>query len=116
MALESSVALAQPSTPNAFTAPPIPANIPVPDGNRLFLMGQAQGTQNYICLPSATGFSWTFFSPQATVFITFPSIGPDLRQQIITHFLSPNLAESGRPRATWQSSFDTSAFLGPNAA
>jgi Protein of unknown function (DUF3455). len=112
MALESSVALAQPSPPNAFTAPPIPANLEVPDGNRLFLMGQAQGTQNYICLPSATGFSWTFFSPQATVFITFPSIGRDLRQQIITHFLSPNPAESGMPRVTWQSSFDTSASWG----
>ncbi len=35
MALESFVAPAQPSTPNAFTAPPIPANIEAPDGNRL---------------------------------------------------------------------------------
>src|SRR5262249_36506504 len=32
----------------------------------------------------------------------------EIRQQIATHFLSPNPSESGLPRATWQSSFDTS--------
>jgi hypothetical protein len=109
MALESSAALAQPATENALAAPPVPTNLQVPAGNTLFLKGQAQGTQNYICLPSASGFSWTFFSPQATLFLTFKFLGGDVRQQIITHFLSPNPSEGGTPRATWQSSLDTSA-------
>jgi len=81
----------------------------VPAGNTLFLQGHAQGTQNYICLPSGGGFAWTFFSPQATLFFNITWIGGDLPQQIITHFLSPNPVEKGTPRATWQSSFDTSA-------
>ena len=81
----------------------------MPEGNTLFLKAQAQGTQNYICLPTSSGFSWTFFSPQATVFFTFQWFGYDIRRQVITHFLSPNPEESGAPRVTWQSSFDTSA-------
>jgi hypothetical protein len=40
----------------------------------------------------------------------------DARQQIMTHFLSPNPFESGLPRATWQSSFDTSAVWGKAVA
>ena len=109
-ALESSVALAQPAT-NTFTPPPIPDKLQVQDGGTLFLKGQAQGTQNYICLPSGSGFAWTFFSPQATLFFTTKLFGADIRQQIITHFLStnPNPADNGAARATWQSSIDTSA-------
>ncbi len=83
----------------------VPAGLEVPAGNRLFLLGHAAGTQNYVCLPSATapsGFAWTFFAPQATLFGPF---GP----QMITHFLSPNPDEAGTPRATWQSSRDSSA-------
>src|SRR3979490_963712 len=90
MALESSVALAQPAVAGAFTAPPVPANLQVPAGKTVFLKGQEQGTPNYICLPSTSGFSWTFFSPQATLFFNINWFGGDLRQQIITHFLSPN--------------------------
>jgi hypothetical protein len=112
MALESSIALAQFGTADMLTAPPVPANIQAPAGATLFLKGQAQGTQNYICLPSASGFSWTFFSPQATLFFTFKVNDADLPQQIITHFLSPNPSESGTPRVTWQSSLDTSAVWG----
>ena len=106
MTLGSSIALAQPAT---LAPPPVPGNIEVPAGNTLFLAGQAQGTQNYICLPSASGFAWTFFSPQATLFLNYKFFGNDIRQQIITHFLSPNPQESGTGRATWQSSLDTSA-------
>ncbi len=36
----------------------IPDAIAVPQGNEVFLVGQGSGTQNYICLPSATGFDW----------------------------------------------------------
>ena len=108
IALESSVALAQSSAADVFALPSMPANLQVPAGNTLFLKGQAQGTQNYICLPSGSGFAWTFFSPQATLFFTTKLFGRDLRQQIITHFLSPNPVENGTGRATWQSSLDTS--------
>jgi len=87
------------------TPPPVPASIQVPAGNKAFLEGHAAGTQDYICLPSGSGFAWTFFAPQATLF-------NDTQKQIITHFLSPNPFEGGTPRATWQHSGDTSAVWG----
>jgi len=79
----------------------VPANLEVPDGYRPFLSAAAIGTQNYICLPTATGFGWTLFGPQATLF-------NDNDDQVITHFLSANPVENGTPRATWQHSKDTS--------
>jgi hypothetical protein len=65
------------------TPPAVPANIQVPAGSRAFLAGHAVGTQDYVCLPSGTGFAWTFFAPQATLFT-------DDDRQVITHFLSPD--------------------------
>ena len=60
----------------------------------------------------ASGFGWTFFGPQATLF-------NDDDKQVITHFLSPNPFEqapnpfeNGLPRATWQDSEDTSKVWG----
>jgi hypothetical protein len=84
------------------TVPPVPASIEVPDGPKAFLTGHAVGTQNYICLPSGSGFAWTLFGPQATLF-------KGNSTQLMTHFLSPNPVEGGTPRATWQHSKDTSA-------
>jgi hypothetical protein len=81
--------------------PSMPSNLQVPPGHKAFLEGHAVGTQNYICLPSTSGLSWTFFGPQATLF-------NDEDTQIITHFLSPNPKESGTLRPTWQHSRDTS--------
>jgi hypothetical protein len=106
VALGSSLGMAQ---TGLITPPPVPDNLQIEAGNALFLAGHAQGTQNYICLPNATGFAWTFFSPQATLFFDVRFLGSTFRQQIITHFLSPNPAEGGTGRATWQSSLDTSA-------
>ena len=95
------------------TPPDIPDDIQVPVGNEAFLEGHAVGTQNYICLPcpnattaaamcpDASGFAWTFFGPQATLF-------DDYDRQVITHFLSPNPDENSTPRVTWQHSQDTS--------
>jgi hypothetical protein len=80
--------------------PPLPHEIEVPEGHRLFLLGQATGTQNYMCLPSGSGFAWVFVGPQATLF--------NDDRQIITHFLSPNPEEEDTARATWQHSGDTS--------
>ena len=86
-----------------FIPPPVPASLQVPTGNRPFLLAHAIGTQNYICLPrtSGMGLTWTFTGPQATLF-------DDEVEQVLTHFLSPNPAESGVARATWQHSRDTS--------
>ena len=95
------VSLPQPAHADHVTPPPVPANIQVPAGNKAFLEGHAVGTQDYICLPSGSGFAWTFFGPQATLF-------NDDDKQVITHFLSPNPDESGTARATWQHSKDTS--------
>jgi hypothetical protein len=95
-------------TNSVLKPPPVPGNVQVPAGNALYLAGHARGTQNYICLPAPSGFAWTFFSPQATLFVTVKTFAGDVQQQIITHFLSPNPDEAGASRATWQSSFDSS--------
>jgi hypothetical protein len=89
--------------------PPVAADIQVPVGNEVFLKGHAVGTQDYICLPAASGVAWTFFAPQATLF-------NDEDQQVVTHFLSPNPRENGVPRATWQGSRDTGTVWGKTIA
>jgi hypothetical protein len=85
------------------TPPPMPSNLVVTEAEgRPFKIGHAYGTQQYVCLPSATAFAWILYGPQATLF-------DDETDQIMTHFLSPNPVESGTPRATWQHSRDTSS-------
>src|SRR5262245_31658188 len=107
--MATTIALGTACAADVSDLPVVPDNLQVPEGNTLFLKTQAVGTQNYICLPSSSGFAWTFFSPQATVSV---SLSSDVRQQVITHFLSPNPVENGTPRTTWQSSFDTSVVWG----
>jgi hypothetical protein len=99
-----------------LTPPATPTLITPPVGNSAFLVGHAEGTQGYVCLPTAPGAataSWTINAarPEATLFQSF--YGNDF--QIVTHFLSPNTNPNGvapRPiafgNATWQSSFDSS--------
>jgi hypothetical protein len=85
--------------------PQTPANIQAPADQRAFLIAHAIGTQNYMCLPSATApgsIVWTPVGPQATLF-------DERADQLMTHFLSPNPDEGGAARATWQHSRDTSA-------
>ena len=98
-------AMAADASQPAVTPPPVPANIQVPTGNKAFLVGQAVGTQNYVCLPSGSGFAFKLFTPQATLF-------NDNGRQVITHYFSPNPFESGTIRATWQDSRDTSTVWG----
>jgi hypothetical protein len=95
------LAIAPNAAAQVVTPPTVPANLEVPAGNIPFLIAHAVGTQNYVCLPTSSGYTWTFFGPQATLF-------DDIGQQVTTHFLSPNPAENGTPRATWQHSGDTS--------
>ena len=97
------LALALPAgAPADIIPPPVPANLTVPEGHRAFVMAHAEGTQNYICLPSGKGMSWSFLGPQATLFDSEDG-------QVMTHFLSPNPDENDMPRATWLDSRDSSA-------
>ncbi len=54
----------QPAHADRVTPPPVPTQIQVPPGNEAFLVGHAVGTQNYVCLPSGSGFAWTLFTPE----------------------------------------------------
>jgi Protein of unknown function (DUF3455) len=113
VSLDSSVVLAQPAAANPFAPPSVPFNLEVPAGNTLFLKGEAKGTQNYVCLPSATsptGFAFRLFTPQATLFLPTGFTGNGFTHQITTHFFSPNPnpEDNNAIRATWQSSQDTS--------
>jgi hypothetical protein len=96
-----SLAMLSPGLHAQDAGPAVPAELEVPTGHTLFLRARAVGTQNYICLPAESDFSWALFGPQATLF--------KFRGQIITHFLSPNPDEDDLPRATWQHSRDTSS-------
>ena len=90
---------------NDITLPSLPPGLaPVPAGNKVFLVGHAEGTQNYVCRPSGAGVAYVLFTPEATLF------GDD-GEQIITHYFSPNPLEpntdpkvvaDGTIRATWQ--------------
>jgi hypothetical protein len=95
LAVTLAVALARPAHADEIRVPPVPDGLGVDAGNTVFLVGHARGTQNYICLPSGTGFKYTLFTPQATLF--------KRDKQIITHYFSPNPDEAGTPiRASWQ--------------
>src|SRR4051794_35103043 len=67
-------------------APPaVPDLLKVEDGNVVFRVGHAFGTQNYVCAPSATsvtGFAYALFTPQATLL-------DGMGDQLTTHFFSP---------------------------
>src|SRR5262249_9107104 len=102
--------LGLPARAQIIMPPAVPANLQVPAGNTAYLKASAEGTQNYVCLPSGSNLAWKFQAPQATLFVSIHWITGDIRQQIATHFLSPNPAEGGMTaRPTWQSSLDTSA-------
>lgn len=94
----------QPVRAENLRPPAVPANIQAPAGNKLFFVGHAVGTQNYICLPADGDVKFTLFTPQATLFKE--------QKQIITHYFSPNPFEGGAVRATWQHSKDTSTVWG----
>ena len=103
-----------PAYADSITPPPVPANIQVPAGNKLFLVAHAVGTQNYICVPSGMGVRFVLFTPQATLF-------DDEGGQLTSHYFSPNPSEVNTDpkvlgdytiRATWQDSKDSSTVWG----
>lgn len=101
-ALVVTVAIGVPGMVSAddLTPPEVPANLAV-SGAKLYFIGQASGTQAYVCMPTTTGAAWSFYGPQATLFNA-------ANEQVMTHYLSPNPDENGALRATWQHSRDTS--------
>lgn len=86
--------------------PDMPSTFAAPEGHIPFLQTHAYGTQNYVCLPSATGVAWKLFGPQATL---YPQNAP---MQIATHFLSANPDEQNLARPTWQHAHDGSSVWG----
>jgi hypothetical protein len=105
LAAASTVSSAHGGHHGEIKPPPVPANIQVPAGHRVFFVGHATGTQNYVCLPSGTTFRYTLFTPQATLF-------DNADKEVTTHYFSPNPVEAGTIRATWQHSRDTSIVWG----
>jgi hypothetical protein len=98
--------------------PRVPEDLKIEEGNVPFLIGHADGSQNYACSPSGAGFAWVLFTPEATLF-------NDSGKQLITHFFSPNPEEpnadarvvaDGAIRAAWQHSRDTSSVWASAAA
>ena len=67
-----------------LTPPSTPDSITVQEGNSLFLVGHASGSQGYTCLPTNTGgTAWNPAArPEATLFTDL--FGQQF--QIITHF------------------------------
>jgi len=103
LAFLASTTYAQPAPP--MTPPAVPADIQVPAGNQLVRSAHAEGTQDYVCLPSAAGYGYSLFTPQATLFAASG-------RQVITHHFSPNPSEDGTIRASWQDSLDSSTIWG----
>ena len=113
LVLGSALGAASHAAAQNIASPPTSDIITPPAGNVAFLLGNAVGTQGYVCLPQGTGASWTLNAarPEATLFLPF--VGRNI--QIITHFLSPDTnpnenAPNPLPfgNVTWQSSWDSS--------
>ena len=113
-AVTFTIPAAGPAYADDMTPPSVPGNIQVPAGNRLFLVGHAAGTQNYVCVPSGTGVRFVLFTPEATLF-------DDQGEQLTTHFFSPNPSEVNTDpkvisdhiiRAAWHDSKDSSTVWG----
>ena len=67
LALAFTVALLRPAQAGNATPPPVPANIQAPEGNKVYLVGHAVGTQNYVCLPTGAGVAFTLYTAGHTV-------------------------------------------------
>ena len=96
---------------NDLKPPATPANLQVPAGHVPFLKGEATGTQNYVCVPGASGPAWKFVGPRATLFVRTPWVRGEALFQVSTHFLSTNPGDN-TARPTWMSSFDSSMVWG----
>jgi len=117
LAMAFALSLSQPTYAGRVTPPSVPSNLQIPAGNHAFLVGHAFGTQNYVCVPSASsnsGVTYALFTPEATLF-------DDDLKELTSHFFSPNplenstnpaLVADGPIRATWRHSRDSSTVWG----
>jgi Protein of unknown function (DUF3455) len=64
------------------TAPAVPREIQVPDGNKVFLVGHALGVQVYSCDGTPSGYRWVFVAPRANLY-------GDNGKLLATHFAGP---------------------------
>ena len=83
----------------------MPDKLQPPEGNKLFLIGHAFGTQDYVCGASGSGVAFVLTTPEAVLF-------DNPARRVVNHFFSPNPVEGGTIRATWQSTRDSSVFWG----
>jgi len=103
------IALPQVAQAQSLTPPPVPDRLHVADGNEVFLIGHAFGTQDYVCAASGSGVAFVLTTPEAVLF-------DNPARRVVNHFFSPNPVEGGTIRATWQSTRDSSVFWGKAAA
>jgi hypothetical protein len=101
------VAQAQNLTPHShnLTPPSVPDKLQPPEGNEVFLIGHAFGTQDYVCAASGSGVAFVLTTPEAVLF-------DNPARRVVNHYFSPNPVEGGTIRATWQSTRDSSVFWG----
>src|SRR5262249_37396332 len=69
-----------------LTPPSVPDKLQVPEGNELFLIGHAFGTQDYVCAASCSGVAFVLSTPEAVLF-------DNPARRVINHFFSPNPVE-----------------------
>jgi hypothetical protein len=103
------IALPRVAHAQSLTPPSVPDKLQPPEGNELFLIGHAFGTQDYVCAALGSGVGFVLTTPEAVLFDT-PA------RRIVNHFFSPNPVEGGTVRATWQSTRDSSVFWGKLSA
>ncbi len=97
-------------------------NTYITTGNKVYRIGYASGTQNYVCLPTQvngqTTYSYQLYQPYATLFNRNSTQLNEDVQQIMTHFFG-NPDSSGKTPVTtntllpaWQDSMDSSTVWG----
>jgi Protein of unknown function (DUF3455) len=66
----------------ATSPPPVPAEIQVQAGHKMFLLTHAVGVQIYTCRATADGYAWAFAGPRATLY-------DDHGMLVATHYRGP---------------------------
>jgi len=110
-ALATAFMIALPGVAHAqkLTPPAVPDKLQPLEGNEVYLIGHAFGTQDYVCRASGSGVAFVLTTPEAVLF-------DNPARRIINHYFSPNPVEGGTVRATWQSTRDSSVLWGKLSA
>lgn len=84
VAVVSAVLLVAQPAGAALTPPVVPANLAVPPGNELYLVGHARGYQIYTCQQAQpSGFAWVLLAP-------FAGLVDDAGVGVATHYAGPS--------------------------